>query len=286
MSFLAVCILLAQQVAGQNKACPYDSSSMQFVGTPVEQAQCLLRQNSIGGVLEPGTADLPFNLKNRIGKNVEIPRSRLRTYLRNIGVNEVDLGGSLDDALAKSRLLDGKEVVSLYFVIHDTSSPYLGDRPFPVDMDEDSNWKGNDLTQWIEQPVAHVFVNRQGRSITTTPFSESVKKGWGTKFARDILKADGKGMQIHVELIQPRRRDPEDANLKNDRIAPIPGFTKDQYQRLALLYVCASVRRGMWMIPAYHSAIDAGIKDAHDDPQNFDLKLFAKQLSKLIRKIG
>jgi hypothetical protein len=49
--------------------------------------------------------------------------------------------------------------------------------------------------------------------------------------------------------------------------------------------VCASVRRGSWLIPAFHSAIDAGIKDAHDDPQNFELEKFAKALENLVKKI-
>lgn len=286
LACVAACVLLAQYAFSQNRACTHDPNSFQFAGTPIEQARCLLRRNSIGGILSSEDADLPTNLEKLIGQDVKISRSQLRKYLQKAAVDEADLGGSLDDPLAKSRLKYGKEMQSVYFVIHDTSSPYLGDSPFPADMDTNSEWKGNDLKQWVDQPVAHVFVNRLGSSITTTPFSEAVKKGWGTKFARDILKSDGKGTQIHIELVQPRRRDPRDANLKNDRIAPVPGFTDAQYQRLALLYLCASLRRGTWMIPAYHSAIDAGIKDAHDDPQNFDLKAFAKQLSNLIRKIG
>ena len=47
----------------------------------------------------------------------------------------------------------------------------------------------------------------------------------------------------------------------------------------------ASVRRGTWLIPAYHSAIDAGIKDAHDDPQNFELERFADELKKLVDSV-
>jgi hypothetical protein len=256
------------------------------VGSPLEQARCLLRHNHIGGILTSESTVLPSVLEELIGQKVKIPRSRLESYLLRSGIDESELGGSLDDPLAASRLQDGKEIQAMYLVIHDTSSPYLGNAPFPADMNRNPNWKGNDTTQWTGQPVAHVFVNRLGKSETTTPFSEPVKKGWGTKFARDILKADGKGMQIHIELIQPRRLDPKDSNPKNDRIAPEPGFTDEQYQRLALLYICASVRRGIWMVPAYHAAVDAGIKDAHDDPQNFDLNRFAKHLSKLIRKIG
>ncbi|HEX8638714.1 MAG TPA: hypothetical protein VF692_11665, partial [Pyrinomonadaceae bacterium] len=126
---------------------------------------------------------------------------------------------------------------------------------------------------------------RIGASFTTTPFNATVKKGWGTKLARDFLRADGKGLQLHIELIQPRRRDADDENPNNDLIAPFPGFTDRQYERLALLYAAASLRRGSWLIPAYHSAVDAGIKDAHDDPQNFELKKFANEINRLLKKL-
>ena len=101
------------------------------------------------------------------------------------------------------------------------------------------------------------------------------------------MKADAKGMQLHIELVQPRRRDPNrKPKATNDAIAPVPGFTRAQYERLALLYICASVRRGTWLIPAFHAVIDAGMKDAHDDPQNFELDLWAKKLGDLIKQIN
>ena len=65
----------------------------------------------------------------------------------------------------------------------------------------------------------------------------------------------------------------------------IEDLTDAQYRRLALLYLVASVRRGSWLIPGYHSAFDAGIKDAHDDPQNFELKEFAGALAKLLKDV-
>ena len=272
-------------VAGQNKPCAFDPNSLQFEGSPLKQARCLLRENSIGGVLDYKEATLPSILEKLVGQKVKLARRHLRMYLQEARIAEGDLGGSLDDSLASSRLPGGQLRESIYFVIHDTSSPFLGDDPFPSDMNSDAGWKGDNLQLWLDQPVAHVFVNRLGNSVTTTRFSEPVKMGWGTKFARDILKVDAKGLEIHIELIQPRRRDPNDASPNNDRIAPVPDFTSKQYLSVALLCVCARSRRGLWMIPAYHAALDAGIKDAHDDPQNFSLKSFAKQLSKLIRKI-
>jgi hypothetical protein len=259
--------------------------NLQFAGNPVEQARCLLRPNKIGGVLADELNKLPKPLEDLIGKRVAVNQVNLRKYLQKHKIDEETIGGSLDKPLAASTLPSGETTQTLYFIIHDTSSPYLKSAPFPDKFDKDKTWKGNDLTVWLNQPVAHIFVNRLGESITTTPFDETVRKGWGTKFARDFLKAAAKGLQIHIELIQPRRRDARDQNPENDLIAPKTGFTKAQYERLALLYVAASVRRGVWLIPAYHSAIDAGIKDAHDDPQNFELHRFAAKLKHLLKKV-
>ena len=67
----------------------------------------------------------------------------------------------------------------------------------------------------------------------------------------------------------------------------MPGFIDahihfPQYRMLAALYVYASARAGAWLIPAQHNTVDAGIPDAHDDPQNFELKQFARELEKLV----
>ena len=36
---------------------------------------------------------------------------------------------------------------------------------------------------------------------------------------------------------------------------------------------------------AFHAAVDAGLPDAHDDPQIFDLKLWAERLGILLKEI-
>jgi hypothetical protein len=269
----------------QNKPCVFNETNLQFAGTPVEQARCLLRPNKIGGVLDAELKRLPTVLEKIIGKKVKYKKKELRLLLQKTAFSESELGGDLDNPLSTAVLPDGKEISAIYFVIHDTSSPYLKDDPFPVDLNSNGKWSGNNLEIWLKQPVAHIFVNRLGFSFTTTEFNKSVNKGWGTKFARDFLKTAGKGMQLHIELIQPRRRDPLNSNPNNDLIAPFPGFTDRQYERLALIYAAASVRRGLGLIPAYHSAIDAGIKDAHDDPQNFEIEKFAGAISRLLQNI-
>jgi hypothetical protein len=283
--FIAVFLLgfSSLVLSAQNKPCSYNAQTLQFTGTAVEQARCLLRPNKVGGVLGEQLERLPKPLEKLIGQKVEIKKEKLEKFLQVYENPASILGGSLGDPLSIGTTPSGDKISALYFIIHDTSSPYLGDEEFPVVMDYNS-WTGNLLDQWLKLPVAHVFVNRAGRSITICPFSETIKSGWGTKFSRDFQKADGKGMQLHIELVQPRRRDPN-GPTKNDLIAPLPGFTEKQYERLALLYTCASFRRGTWMIPAYHSAIDAGIKDAHDDPQNFELEKFTEKLNSLIKTL-
>lgn len=87
-----------------------------------------------------------------------------------------------------------------------------------------------------------------------------------------------------MELVQPRRRDPQ-GGPKNDAIAPEPGFTPAQLRRLALLYVAASARRGEWLIPAFHAAVDAGIPGAHDDPQRFSLADWATAIESELARL-
>lgn len=281
---LFILSLPVNSILAQNKPCKFDEKTLQFGGSPVEQAKCLLRPNKIYGVLGEELKDLPKPLGKLIGRKVSVSKEELRRFLAEKNLAESDLGGSLDEKLSTAKLPNGEEIQALYFIIHDTSSPYLKDEPFPPNFDTDKDWRGNNLKIWLNSPVAHIFVNRLGESLTTTPFNESVRKGFGTKFARDFLKTDAKGLQIHIELIQPRRREPA-GSATNDAIAPVPGFTQAQYERLALLYICASVRREKWLIPAYHSAVDAGIKDAHDDPQNFELNRFADKLSEILKSL-
>lgn len=281
---LLILLMAVNSVFAQNRPCLLDEKTLQFSGSPVKQARCLLRPNKIYGVLGEELKELPKSLENLIGRKVSIKKENLRKYILKHNLDEQNLGGSLDEKLSVAKLPSGEEIQALYFIIHDTSSPYLKDEPFPANFDTDPSWRGNSLKIWLNSPVAHIFVNRLGASLTTTPFSEPVRKGFGTKFARDFLKTEAKGLQIHIELIQPRRRLPE-GSPTNDAIAPLPGFTQAQYERLALLYICAGVRRGTWLIPAYHSAIDAGIKDAHDDPQNFELNKFSVILNRLLKKL-
>jgi hypothetical protein len=71
--------------------------------------------------------------------------------------------------------------------------------------------------------------------------------------------------------------------VSNDAQSPNPAFTPAQYDRLALLYVIASVRSQHWLIPAYHASLDADIPNGHDDPLNFDPESFAESIEAVVK---
>jgi len=283
--FFAAALFFVLPAQAQDTPCPFNQSSLSFAGTPPEQATCLLRPVRQGGHLDAPVKKLPATLTRIVGTRMTMEKAVLRRYLATHDIAEQDIGGSLDEPLSPATLPDGSIVQARYFVIHDVSTPNYLDKAFPPDID-DAGWEWNDLKKrWANTKVAHVFVNRLGNSVTVVGFGFALpEKRYGTKFARDRLKEPAKGLQIHVELVQPRRSDPN-AKPGNDAIAPSPGFTGAQMDRLALLYLAAGIRRGEWLIPAYHAAVDAGIPEAHDDPQNFDLKLWVKRLDALLLQL-
>ncbi|MFT5777289.1 MAG: 3D (Asp-Asp-Asp) domain-containing protein [Crocinitomicaceae bacterium] len=146
-------------------------------------------------------------------------------------------------------------------------------------MNEDT-WNHNDVDKiWSKSKKAHVFVGRTGKSTSPVGFDTPWR---ATKYefkAPPALAA--KGLFIHIELVQPRRAQ-AGKWAGNDIIAPEHGFTLAQYDRLALLYLTASLRADNWLIPGFHACIDDGIKEAHDDPQNFDLDAFDAALKSLM----
>jgi hypothetical protein len=263
------------------KACAFDPATQSFSGTPLEQATCLLRPVMIYGRLDDALKRLPEPLETLIGQPVGIDKEGLRRYLRKNKIKEEDLGGSLDEPVSKGRDNSPDAPFASYFVIHDVSTPNYLNESWPANINE-KGWEWNDLqNRWLNNKVAHIFINRVGESVTAVEF----KTAWrATKLEVKVLRETSKGSFLHTELVQPRRRDPK-GSPNNDAIAPVPGFTEAQLDRLALVYLAASLRRGVWMIPAFHAAVDAGIPEAHDDPQNFDLPLWAKRLAKLLREV-
>ena len=263
--------------------CAFDPGTLSFVGKPPQQAACLLRALDRSRNLAPAPADLPAALAGRVGQPAGLPaREAIGALLRKLDL-ERDFAAALWRPVSRARDNDPDAPAARYFVIHDTSGPNYGSRAFPADIDVTP--KINNLRLfWCADGWAksHVVINRGGGMMVGHDFEIPWRE---TKFERAPAFAGAlKGLFLHVELIQPRRRAPG-FGRRNDAQAPTPGFTPAQYDRLALLYVIASVRAGTWMIPAFHAPIDADIRGGHDDPQNFDLQMFARGLDDVMRTL-
>ena len=259
-------------------ACRFDPQTLSFGGEPAEQARCLMRGMDASRNLGPALETLPPALANRVGRDSGLPaREALSAFLSKQNL-EWDFAAHLWQPLSRARDDDPDAPMARYFVIHDTSGPSLGHRSFPSDLDVNpkinslAGFKCND--GWGK---AHVVVNRSGGMLLDHELSIPWRE---TKFERAVNFAGAlKGLFLHVEMIQPRR---SAGRWGGDAQSPDPSFTTAQYDRLALLYVIASVRAGRWLVPAFHAAIDAHIRNGHDDPLNFDAQSFAGSLDGVV----
>jgi hypothetical protein len=255
--------------------CGFDIDSLQFAGDALAQARCLLRPVAPGGLIAPQPAELPAALVDMVGQPVGDLKPRLRRYLGAHHIGDAAVGGSLDAPLSHARDDAAEAPAARYFVLHDTSVPWLGDATsFPPDTDPALN----DLRRFAgPDAVAHLFVDRNGQTLLGHDYCTPWR---ATQLEMRRIGSASRGLFLHVEFAQPRRRDPA-GPAHNDLIAPLPGFTDAQYTQMALLYAAASARRGDWLIPAFHAALDEGIAGAHDDPQHFEIARFAGALAHL-----
>lgn len=254
--------------------CPFNSTDENAL------ARCLIRPALRGGNPGPIPATLPNVLKDLIGKPMDIALTKLRKHLTDNAVADNAVGGAVNQDITRAR----------FFVLHDTSSPEIREASFPANINE-SSWNGNRLSNWVASSTpTHIFINRVGESLMKANLNILVR---ATKYeaGRDIreqaariqARADRGGLFIHIELVQPRRRSRPNSSFFD--IPPSPGFTQKQLDRLALIYVVASVRSKRWLLPAYHLSVDTPIADAHDDPQNFDMEIWLNSLNTLLGKL-
>lgn len=251
--------------------CGFEPERLAFAGDDVTQARCLMRpvgqRARLGAILEA----LPPAFADRIGGTMPLPpRDLLTTYLTEIGLADAFVPHLFWPA-SRAQDSDPFAPAARYLVLHDTSGPYL--RRFPTDLD--THGKINNLARFYcsdHWSLAHVVINRSGGVFVGHDFAEPWR---ATKFERaPNFGTDLKGLFLHVEMIQPRRD-------RGGMIAPTPGFTEAQYDRLALVYVIASVRAGQWLIPTTHAVIDNDVRNGHDDPQNFEFADLAASLERL-----
>ena len=278
LALLPLFLLATPAQAEEIGECRFSRETLTFAGTRVEQAECLLRKIELLAVRKP--QPLPKVIRELMvrddGPSAAQKAAALAAFPEPYRTFAVQWAGT-----PLSRTEEG--LPALYFVIHDTSTPFYENDPFPKRLNQDL--KVNDFAPYMDgtfarEPVAHIFLNRVGQIWAGHDFQE----GWrATKLESRIIGPRARGRMVHIETVQPRRFLPG-ATSRGQTYGPKPGFTKEQYRMLAALYVYASARAGFWLIPAQHNTVDSGIPDAHDDPQNFELKQFAKELEKLVGK--
>lgn len=264
-----IAVISARPAAAQEAPCGFDEETVSFAGEPAAEARCLLRPIERWGRLGAIPESLPAPFESLVGQPVEIPAGTVERYLQATGIDPGNLGGPL-----------GERIGARYLVLHDTSTPNFRGEPFPIDINMET-WRGNDLDRWRRDDGAHVFVNRIGQSATALDFSQPRR---GTRFEGRFVKSRDRALFVHVGLLQPRREDPQ-GEPKNHAIAPRPGFTDEQLDRLALVWLAASVRSGRWLVPAFNAVLDSGFPQAPDDPQHFDLQQWGTRVEALLAAV-
>jgi hypothetical protein len=278
------------QATDLKTTCAFDMKTLSFVGTPQQQVHCLLRRVLPGGEIAASPDESISGIEARVGESVGIDKALLRNWLRSREIDEADVGGDLDEPLSKVTDVIPSSIP--YFVIHDTSTPNLVRAPFPNNMNT-SGWKWNQRSRWENEAFCHLYITRDGNSIA--PRGRTFLLALHATQFENRVGAKLTGRFLHVELVQPRQCSPnlavccttgQDGKKHcNDRIAPDPGFSQSQLERLALAYVCASVRAGVWLIPTFHAVLDGSGVGTHDDPQMFDLAEWLRQLESTLKRI-
>ncbi|MFM6950775.1 MAG: hypothetical protein ACKOW1_07130 [Novosphingobium sp.] len=275
---LPLLLMAVPAAAEEIGECRFSRETLSFAGSRAEQAACLLRKIELLAVRK--AQPLPKVIQSLMARNDGPTTAQKAAALAAFPEPYRTYAAQWADT-PLSCTVDG--LPALYFVIHDTSTPFYANDPFPKRLNQDL--KVNDFTSYMDQtfarePVAHIFLNRVGQIWAGHEFQE----GWrATKLESRVVGQRVRGRMLHIETVQPRRFLPG-ATSRGQTYGPKPGFTKEQYRMLAALYVYSSARAESWLIPAQHNTVDAGIPDAHDDPQNFELKQFSKALEKLIGK--
>jgi hypothetical protein len=275
------CALVASTSTVQSRSglCGFNAAQRTFAGTPAEQAKCLLRTPTVARTALRQT-DVPAKLMALVGTSTQPTVAEVRDYLAVRHIEEADVGGPI-----------GSSITADYFVIHDTSTPncsedgacpVLGEFPINInsaDWSENRTFNHHKPLGPGQRKAAHVVTNRVGGSITEVDLKDHLSH---VKFDYCVEKEKKDKLFVGVENIQPRigrPAIPKRGTKPNDFIAPTPGFSEAQYERLALIYIVASARRGHWLIPAYHVVLDWYFSDGHDDPQNFELPRFSDHVS-------
>lgn len=257
---LATCLLSARYYDPNSR----DTTYLSFFAPTL--FSLLDSRRRIGGVLQEGiTGRTRLEITTKVSRN-------LRKLLIQSNIRQSDI---LPSQLG-ARSLE-------YFVIHDVTPigkahMYTPGRVFSPTHEQffdELVTTEEDLLTWRFGGRLHVYVNRSGASLTNS--NPSLAR---TVLSTRISTYFDPSKVLHVGLLSALRRlDIEAWNSEEIKRKSI--FTKAQMDRLALIYVAASVQAGQWLVPAFHSNIESYPKC----PTNFDLELWDQSLRGTIDKL-
>ncbi len=184
--------------------CVFDWGALSFQGEPAQQARCLMRGMDKSRNLGPTLESLPPALEQRVGLDSGLPtREALSSYLSKLDL-EWDFAAHLWQPVSHANDNDPDAPMARYFVIHDTSGPNYGRRPFPSDINGEAIFnKLADFKCDDGWGKAHVVINRSGDMLLSHELSIPWRE---TRFEQAANFAGTlKGLFLHTELIQPRK---------------------------------------------------------------------------------
>jgi hypothetical protein len=267
---VAFALLPGASAAQDLGGCRFNVARQQFAGDAAAQLRCLLKRVKVKGAGADVQA-IPVWLTDNVWQATRISPERLQRHLDD---------RQLSSSLTLSPVQVNRQQVR-YFVIHDTSSPEVPGRVLPGNIDTpEYNRRLLCCAFATVRRKVNLIIGRDGASRATID--------WGAPRPSAATKIEvGRGASarpvfVHVENIQPRAKPAGSWAW----IAPQPGLTPAQEERLALAYVVASVRAGRWLMPAYHFNIDQGLPDGHDDPQNMELQSWTARVEALAAALG
>ncbi len=157
--------------------CTFDPETFSFAGDPRQQAQCLMRSATARRNLGPPLEALPAPLATRVGQSTGVPdRETIAAHLAEIG-QAWDFAPFLWQPLSRARNNDPDAPQARYLVIHDTSAPNFGRRPFPVNLDEHRGINNLGRFRCVDgwEP-AHVIINRGGAMLLGHEFERTLAR--------------------------------------------------------------------------------------------------------------
>src|SRR2546423_1450470 len=150
-----------------NTHCSFDPAAFSFVGSPLEQARCLLRFVKRGGDVVDQPATLPDPLTDLLAspQTLNLTTTQLRAYLQSKQILESTVGGSLDNPVSRARENNPGARLAQYFMIHDTSSKLSAGQTFDPSLINAAQWSGNRLAT-LAPGRTHIYITRLGETKT------------------------------------------------------------------------------------------------------------------------